>query len=157
MLKAQEAAATLTAKTLMSRMDKIDEVSKLQFASALHCVPPEAATLDDNSTFNFAGALSTFLDCVDAHCPHLPTAMMAHGYFPNIQATQLRVVDPLADDHVWAIIGDARNCFCHGGGWRKNAEAKLDTLGFQVCSLNRSPTAFKGLGYKTISGNFQWA
>ena len=83
--------------------------------------------------------------------------MMARGYFPNIQATQLRVVDPLADDLIWAIIGDARNCFCHGEGWRKNAEAKLGALGFQVCLLNRSPTAFKGLGHKTISGNFQWA
>ena len=35
------------------------------------------------------------------------------------------VVDPIADDGVWAIIDDGCNSCCHGEVWRQNAEAKM--------------------------------
>ena len=47
------------------------------------------------------------------------------------QNTSLRVVDPMADEGVWAIVDDACNCNCHGERWRINAEEKIRAKGFK--------------------------
>jgi hypothetical protein len=48
----------------------------------------------------------------------------------DYQTTSLRVVDPINDEGVWAIVDDACNSCCHGASWRKNAEAKWKNKGF---------------------------
>ena len=46
-------------------------------------------------------------------------------HFNDNQTLNLRVVDPIADDCVWAIIDEGCNSCCHGEVWRKNAQAKM--------------------------------
>ena len=44
------------------------------------------------------------------------------------QTLSLRVVDPIADEGVWAITDDGCNSCCHGEVWRQNDEAKMQVL-----------------------------
>ena len=45
------------------------------------------------------------------------------------QTLSLRVVDPIEDDGVWAIIDEECNSCCHGEVWQQNAEAKMKVFG----------------------------
>ena len=79
-----------------------------------------------------------WLDCLDraqqAATTSQPTAMMAWNTWntwnawnawsemPETQNTKLRVVDPLEDEGIDAIIDDACNSCCHGELWRENAD-----------------------------------
>ena len=38
--------------------------------------------------------------------------------------TKLRIVDPFADEGVWAIVDDGCNSCTHSTAWRKNAQEK---------------------------------
>ena len=40
-------------------------------------------------------------------------------HFKDNQTQNFRVVDPIADDGVWAIIDDGCNSCCHGEVWRQ--------------------------------------
>eukprot|EP00434_Breviolum_minutum_P004941 symbB.v1.2.004358.t1/scaffold240.1/size264318/14 len=44
----------------------------------------------------------------------------------------LRVVDILNDDGVWAILDEGCNMTCHSKSWRMNAQQKLQNLGFTM-------------------------
>ena len=44
----------------------------------------------------------------------------------------LRVVDILHDDGVWAILDEDCNMTCHSKSWRMNAQQKLQNLGFTM-------------------------
>ena len=73
-----------------------------------------------------------FLDCVDrATAPS--TAFVSFReqpmHFNDNQTLSLQVVDPIADEGVWAIIDDGCNSCCHGEVWRQNAEAKMKVFG----------------------------
>jgi len=71
------------------------------------------------------------------------------------QATQLRVVDPYEDPHIWAVVDDGCNSSCHTKLWRKNADMKLAKLNFQ-CHLESSEmTTFKGVGEKKTTGKWR--
>ena len=63
-----------------------------------------------------------------------------------LQSLQLRVVDPLEDEGVWAIVDDGSNSCCHGQIWRKNAEAKWKKLGFKCILKNSKRHVFGGIG-----------
>ena len=72
-----------------------------------------------------------------------------------IQASQLRVVDPYEDPHIWAVVDDGCNSSCHTKLWRKNADMKLAKLNFQ-CHLESSEmTTFKGVGEKKTTGKWR--
>jgi len=47
----------------------------------------------------------------------------------------LRVVDILHDDGVWAILDEGCNMTCHSKSWRINAQRKLQDLGLTMESL----------------------
>ena len=68
-------------------------------------------------------------------------------HFDDNQTLSLGVVDPIADDGVWAIIDDRCNSCCRGEVWRQNAEAKM-----KVC---RKATTFNGVGTSMTSGKFK--
>ena len=53
------------------------------------------------------------------------------------QTLNLRVVDPIEDDGVWATVDEGRNSCCHGEVWRQNAEAKMKVLVFHPIWLHR--------------------
>ena len=73
-------------------------------------------------------------------------------HFNDNQTLSLRVVDPIADDRVWAIIDDGCNSCCHGEVWRQNAETKMKVLGLHPIWLHRKATTFNGVGTSTTSG-----
>ena len=51
-------------------------------------------------------------------------------HFNDNQTLSLRVVDPIADDGVWAIIDEVCNSCCHGEVWRQNVEEKMKVILF---------------------------
>ena len=63
----------------------------------------------------------------------------------------LRVVDPIADEGVRAIIDDGCNCCCHGEVWRQNAEAKNESR----APSNHLGNYFRGVGTSTTSGKLK--
>ena len=68
------------------------------------------------------------------------------------QTTKLRVVDPITDEGVWAIVDDACNSSCHGRSWRLNAEEKWKKKGFNSFVRSSKPTTFKGVGNAQTAG-----
>ena len=60
--------------------------------------------------------------------------------------TSLRVVDPLTDDGIWAVVDEGCNSCTHSEVWRKNLEMKCDKLGFKPVQLNTKVTQFTGVG-----------
>ena len=74
---------------------------------------------------------------------------------PEQQATNLRVVDPLTDPGVWAIVDDACNTCVHGETWRKNAAVKWNALGTQPILNSTEGTSFRGIGRSETSGKWQ--
>ena len=75
--------------------------------------------------------LRLFLDCVDRAVVS-STAFLSFREQPvefgGDRALSLRVVDPIADEGVWAVIDDGCNSCCHGEVWRQNAEAKMKSF-----------------------------
>ena len=88
-----------------------------------------------------------FLDCVD-RATASSTAFVSFREQPMLfkddQTLNLRVVDPVADERVWARRDDECNSCCHVEVWRQTAEAKMKVVG---------PSTHMG----TQKGNyFQW-
>ena len=73
-------------------------------------------------------------------------------HFNDDHIQSLRVVDPIADEGVWAIKDDGCNSCCHGELWRQNADAKMKVLRFQPKWVHRQATSFNGVGTSTTSG-----
>ena len=75
-----------------------------------------------------------FLDCID-RATVSSTAFVSFREQPmhikDNQTLDLRVVDPIADEGVWAIINDGCNSCCHGKVWRQNVEAEMKVLRLQ--------------------------
>ena len=97
-----------------------------------------------------------FLDCIDrATVPS--TAFVSFReqpiHFNDNQSLSLLVVDPIADDGVWAIIDDGCNTCCHSEVWRQNAETQMKVLGLHPIWLLWKATIFNGVGTSTTSGN----
>ena len=69
--------------------------------------------------------------------------------------TNLRVVDPYDDPHVWAIVDDGCNACTHSDAWRKNAEEKWNKLGFNSYLKNGQITQFTGVGSAPSTGKWK--
>ena len=72
-------------------------------------------------------AIQVFLDCIDrATTPSTAFVWFRQQpmHFNDNHIQSLRVVDPIADEGVWAIKDDGCNSCCHGEVWRQNADAK---------------------------------
>ncbi len=57
----------------------------------------------------------------------------------------LRVVDIMRDDGVWAILDEGCNMTCHSRSWRENAQQKLLNLGFTMEVLD-AQKEYNGVG-----------
>ena len=75
--------------------------------------------------------------------------------FNDNQTLSLRVVDPIADEGVWAIIDAGCNSCCHGEVWRRNAETKIFVLRFQPLWVHRKGTTLNGIGTSTTGGKLK--
>ena len=99
-----------------------------------------------------------FLDCVDrataSSSAFVSFREQSMHFFDN-QTLNLPVVDPIADDGVWAVVVDGCNSCCHGEVWRQNAETKMKVLGLHPIWLHREATTFNGVGTSTTSGKLK--
>ena len=99
-----------------------------------------------------------FLDCVDRATEPFPAFVSFRErpmHFDDNQTLSLGVVDPIADDGVWATIDDGHNSCCHCEVWRQNAEAKMEVLGLHPLWLHKKATTFNGVGTSTTSGKLK--
>ena len=98
------------------------------------------------------------LDCVD-RASEATTAFVSIRERPmhveENQTLNLRVVDPVADGGVWAIIDDGCNNRCRGEVWRQNAEVKVTVVGLRPIWLHRKATTFNGVGTNTTRGKLK--
>ena len=76
-------------------------------------------------------------------------------HFKDNQALNVQVVDPIADEGVWAMIDDVCKSCCHGEVWRQNAETKMKVLGLQPIWEHRKASSFNGVGTSTTSGKLK--
>ena len=97
-------------------------------------------------------AIQLFLDCVDratASSTGFVSFREQPMHFNDNETLSLRVVDPITDKGVSAIIDDGCNSCCHGEAWRQNAEAKRKVLGLQPIRVHRKVATFNGVGTST--------
>ena len=99
-----------------------------------------------------------FLDCVD-RATKPSTAFVSFReqpmHFDCHQTLSWRVVDPIADDGVRAIIDDGCNRCCRGEVWQQNAETKMKVLGLHPIWLHGKATPFNGVGTSTTIGQLK--
>ena len=102
--------------------------------------------------------IQLFLDCVDRSTASSIACLSFQEqpkHFNDNQTLSLRVVDPIADEGVWAIEDDGCNSCCHGEVWRQNAEAKMKVLRLQPIWVDRKVTIFNCVGTSTTSGKLE--
>ena len=68
------------------------------------------------------------------------------------QTPNLLVVDPIADEGVWAIINKGVTVVVMVKSGRQNAEAKMKGLGLHRIWLHRKATTLSCVGTSTTSG-----
>ena len=87
--------------------------------------------------------------------PQLPERGSPPGYPPHAFMAvetpepvleQLEEVDPLRDDHVYAMLDEGCNSTCHGEKWRIDAEKKLEKLGFRAKAAPLTVGTYRGIG-----------
>ena len=61
-------------------------------------------------------------------------------------------VDIYEDPGIWAVLDEGCNSTCHGEQWARNAEMKLNKLGYRVRWINRDPKTYKGVGQSRTVG-----
>ena len=118
----------------------------------------EQVSLLSDGDYKQSRMLQLSLDCVDRETDPT-TAFVSSRERPMLsednQTLSLRVVDPIADDGVWAIIDDGCNSGCLGEVWRQNAEIKMKVFGSHPIWLHREATTFNGVGPSTTSGKLK--
>ena len=75
-------------------------------------------------------------------------------HFNDNQTQNLRVVDPIADEGVWAMKDDGRKSGCHGEVWRQNAETD-ESFGPSTNLASQKGTTSNGVGTSTTSGKLK--
>ena len=92
----------------------------------------EQVSLLSNGDFQQSTMLQLHLHCVD-RTAESTTAFVSIRDRPmhseDNQTLNLRAVDPIVDDSIWAYIDDGCNSCCHGEVWRQNAEVKMKVVG----------------------------
>ena len=92
-----------------------------------------------------------FLDCVDratAASRAFVSVREQPMHVRDNQTLNLRVVDPIADEGVWAMRDDGCNSCCEA--WRQNAETKK-VSGLRPVWLHKKATTVNGVGTSNTS------
>ena len=115
---------------LADRVLKDTTISKRQLDLATRMMLERVSRLSGGDCGQSA-MFQLFLDCVDRAIVS-STAFLSFRRqpmkFDDNRTLSLRVVDPIADEGVWAVIDDGCNSCCHGEVWRQNAEAKMKSF-----------------------------
>ena len=129
-LEATRSASSNRDEELANRVLKDTTITKRQLDLATRMVLEQVSRLSDGD-YERSAMFQLFLDCVDraiASSTALVSFQRQPMKFDDNRTLSLRVVDPIADEGVWAVIDDGCNSCCHGEVWRQNAEAKMKTF-----------------------------
>ena len=145
-IEATRSASSNRNEELAHRVSRDTTVTKQQIDLATRLMLEQVSRLSDGD-YEQSVMVQFFLDCID-RATASSTAFVSFRrqplHFKDNQTLNLRVVDPIADERVWATKYDGCNSCCHGEVWRHNAEAKVESL---------APSTHLG----TQKGNyFQW-
>ena len=118
-LEAARSATSNRNEQLADRVLKDRTITKRQLDLATRLMLEQVSRLSDGD-YEQSAMVQLFLDCFDrASVPS--TAFVSFREQPmrfnDNQTWSLRVVDPVADEQVWAIIDDRCNSCCHGTLW----------------------------------------
>ena len=154
-LEATRSASSNRDEELANRVLKDTKITKRQLDLATRLMLEHVSRLSDGN-YEQSAMVKLFLDCVDESSTAFVSFRERPMHFDDNQTLSLRVVDPIADDGVWAIIDDGCNSSCHGEVWRQNAEAKMKVLGLNPIWLHwTSATTFNGVGTSMTSGKLK--
>ena len=152
-LEATRSASSNRNDELTNRVLKETTITKRQLDLATRMMLEQVSRLSDGDDER-AAMVQFFLDC--DRVTETPTAFLSFRerpmHFDDNQTLSLRVVDPIADEGVWATIDDGCNSCCHGEVWRQNDEAKMKKLGLHPVWLHREATTSNGVETSTTSG-----
>ena len=129
-LEATRSASSNRDEELANRVLKDTTITKQQLDFATRMVLEQVSRLSDGD-YERSAMFQLFLDCVDraiASSTALVSFQRQPMKFDDNRTLSLRVVDPIADEGVWAVIDDGCNSCCQGELWRQNAEAKMKTF-----------------------------
>ena len=106
-------------------------ITKRQLDLATRLMLEQVSRLSDGD-YEQSAVVQLSLDCVD-RATDPSTAFVSSReqpiHFTDNQTLRLRVVDPIAEDRVWAIVDDGCDGCGNGEVWRENAETKIKVLG----------------------------
>ena len=115
-LEAARSASPKRVEELASRVQKVATITKRQLDLATRLMLEHVSPLSD-ADFVQSAMVQLFLDCADRatepSTDFIPFRDRPMDFDDN-QALSLRVVDPFADDGVWAIIDEECSSCCHG-------------------------------------------
>ena len=153
-IEATRSASSNRNEELADRVSRDTTITKQQIDLATRMMLEQVSRLSDGE-YEQSVMVQLFLDCVD-RATASSTAFVSFReepmHFENNQTLNIRIVDPIADEGVWAIIDDECNSGCHGEVWRQSAEAKMNVLRIHSIWLQRKATTFNGTS--TTSGKF---
>ena len=156
-LEATRSASSNRDDELTYRVLKETTITKRQLDLATRMMLEQFSRLSDGD-YEQSAMVELFLDCVH-RVTETPTEFVPFRerpmHFDDNQTLSLRVVDPIADECVWAFIDDGCNSCCHGEVWRQNAEAKMKKWGLHPVWLHREATTSNGVRTSTTSGKLK--
>ena len=97
---------------LADRVSRKTTITKQQIDLSTRMMLEQVSRLSDGD-YEQSMMVQLFLDCVD----RATASSTAFVHFKDNETLNLRVVDPIADEGVWAIIDDGCYSCCHGEMW----------------------------------------
>ena len=164
---------------MLDRVGEHDTIRRDEIVAAAQMMLIEAQQLDGGD-YTLLSIGNMFIDCADrvladrkppapsapaaSAAPSAPAAMtfsrernaLVATLHKDSCTTSLRVVDPYADPHVWAIVDDGCNSCTHSDAWRINAEEKWKKLGFKCYVKDKKITTFSGVGSAPSTGKWEF-
>ena len=156
-LETTRSASSNRNEELADRVTKDTTITKQRLDLATRMMLDQMSRLS-NGDYEQSMAIQLFLDCIDrATAPSTACVSFREQptHFNDNHTLNLRVVDPIADEGVWAMIDDGCISCCHGDVWRQNAEAKMKVSRLQPIWVHRKATTFDGVGTSTTSGKLK--
>ena len=166
-------------RAMLDRVGEHDTIRRDEIVAAAQMMLIEAQQLDGGD-YTLLSIGNMFIDCADrvladrkppapsapaaSAAPTVPAAMtfsrernaLVATLHKDRSTTSLRVVDPYADPHVWAIVDDGCNSCTHSDAWRINAEEKWKKLGFKCYVKDKKITTFSGVGSAPSTGKWEF-
>ena len=130
-LEARRSASSIRDGEIAKRGLKDKTITKRQLDFATRMML-EQVLCQSEGDYNQSAMVQLFMDCVDLATEPFTACVTFRErpmHFDDNQTLSWRVVDPLAEDGVWAIMDDGCNGCCHGEVWRQHAEAKMEVFG----------------------------